>query len=125
MKQKINETIDKVKYAFPSIFTKEDVMELLEDILASEQPAEEPKVRKLSMEELHEIVHAIREKTADWIERNQENVVNLDSADFEIRHGNEIQLSSIAVNYGDIAEQVEEITMDILTGYFTPDEEEI
>lgn len=101
------DAIQKVETAFPSIFSKEDVINLINGI--DEGNAQFDKDSLLS-----KIREAVEEATSNL---DTDDVVDVDSVSFEIRHGNEITIESISINDREIANQIMELVEEVIDVY--------
>jgi hypothetical protein len=98
-----------VKHSVSSIFTKEDVINLINSI-------EEGSSRKITP---YDIGRAI-DKTIDWIENNERDILDLDSAEFELSYNNQVECTNVPINTEEIREALENNFMD-----FAEQEEEV
>ena len=107
----IQEAVASVQNAFPSIYTKDDVIKLLESIEITSAP-------KFSEEVIEKLIDAVTTATTRKIERlDTEDLVETGSAEFELNY-NEISLSSVDVNTGTIADEVETAVQDAINEFF-------
>ena len=93
--------IAQVTSSVSSIFTKEDVLFLINSI-------EESSSKKIST---FDIGRAI-DRTIDWIENNERDILELDSAEFEISYNNQLECTSVPMNVDCIREALENNFMD-------------
>jgi len=93
--------LQSVENSVSSIFTKEDVINLINSI-------EEGSSRKITP---YDIGRAI-DKTIDWIENNQDNIVCLDDAEFELTYNNQIECTGVGFCTDEIREALENNFMD-------------
>ncbi len=93
--------IAQVENSISSIFSKEDVLFLLNNLEVGSS-------RKITT---YDIGRAI-DKTIDWIERNERDVLDLDSAEFEITYHNVLECTSVPINVDSIREALENNFMD-------------
>ena len=112
---------EQVLNAFPSVFTKDDVIKILEDIQSS---IPEPKPQSsISAERIEKLKSDLLESIYDKvIELDSDDVVDFDSAEFEIRYLNTVELNSIDWNSEKINDKVEEAVDEVLHDFFTPEE---
>ena len=92
--------IAQVQSSVSSIFSKEDVLFLINSIESSS--------RKITT---YDIGRAI-DKTIDWIENNEREVLDLDNAEFEISYNNQLECTSVGINTREIREALENNFMD-------------
>lgn len=116
----IQEAVASVQNAFPSIYTKDDVVKLLNSIQI-EAPKGTAKIDK-------QIVKDLSEAIMDELRSNVGNlgcseVCDLSSAEFEL-YGNEIQLSSVDIDTDEITRNVVYGIADVIEDFFEELEEE-
>jgi len=97
---KVN-VISSVQNSVSSIFSKEDVINLINSI-------EESSSKKIST---FDIGRAI-EKTIDYLDRDQREIFDLDSAEFELSYDNRIECVGVPINTDAIREVLENNFMD-------------
>jgi hypothetical protein len=97
------EAINTINASFPSIWTKDDVLQLINKIDVNES-----KENKLEgFVDKDKITKKIREAVDNAISgMSTDEIVDVSSCEFEIRNGNEIQLDSIDINFSDIIDTV-------------------
>jgi hypothetical protein len=93
--------IAQVQNSISSIFSKEDVLFLLNNLEVGSS-------RKITP---YDIGRAI-DKTIDWIENNERDVLDLDSAEFEITYHNVLECTNVPINVDSIREALENNFMD-------------
>ena len=79
-----------------SIFSKEDVINLIEKI-------EEGSSRKITTFDINRAI----DKTISWIENNERDFLDLDSAELEIDYNHRIEVVGVPVNVDSIREALE------------------
>ena len=92
--------LQSVQNSVSSIFSKEDVINLINSI--------EGGGRKITT---YDIGRAI-DKTIDWIENNERDVLDLDSAEFEISYNNQLECTNVPINVEEIRNALENNFMD-------------
>lgn len=107
MKKTLDQIKAEVEVAFPSVFTKEDVITLLNQVQVG-----------AGIPEGCVVVHedAFRESVSDYLEEfthDITNLVNLGSAEFEIDYRNQISVTSIDSDFD--ADSVTESIMTCLS----------
>ena len=112
MKQTIEQAVASVQNAFPSIYTKDDVIKLLGSI---EAPKGQVGLSPVLIDQLIQVV-------VDQVRSNAENletdeVCDVDSAEFDL-NGNEISLSSVDVNTRGIADAIVDCVGDEIEAFF-------
>ena len=93
--------LQSVENSVSSIFSKEDVIKLINSVEAGSS-------RKITP---YDIGRAI-DQTIDWIENNERDVLDLDSAEFEITYNNQLECTSVPINFDEIREALENNFMD-------------
>ena len=93
--------LQSVENSVSSIFSKEDVIKLINSIEAGSS-------RKITT---YDIGRAI-DQTIDWIENNERDVLDLDSAEFEISYNNVLECTNVPINVDSIREALENNFMD-------------
>ena len=116
----IQQAVASVENAFPSIYTKDDVIKLLNSI-EIEAPSGIAQIDKQTVKNLSEAI-------MDEIRSNVQNldcndVCDLGSAEFEL-YGNEIQLSSVDIDTEEITRNVMDNITDVIEDFFDRLEEE-
>jgi len=119
-----------VETSFPSIYSKQDVIHLLEEFADTittyvfEQVEEKKSSNRISPEVLEALESALVEAINNKIERlDSEDVVDFSSAGFEINYGNTLELESIDYVSDNITNEVEEAVGETLRDFFSPEEE--
>jgi hypothetical protein len=87
--------LQSVQNSVSSIFSKEDVINLINSV--------EGGGRKITP---YDIGRAI-DKTIDWIENNERDVLDLDSAEFEISYNNQLECTNVPINIEEIRSALE------------------
>jgi len=100
--------IASVQNSVSSIFSKDDVLFLLNSIEVGSS-------RKITT---YDIGRAI-EKTIEWFENNERDVFDLDSAEFEISYNNQLECTNVPLEIDNIRDALENNFMD-----FGEDDEE-
>ena len=97
------EAISNVNQSHSSIFTKEDVLNILEQIEIKQgiTQAEIDDMRVRMINQIHDL--------------DTDNVVDFDSAEFEIQYDNKISISDISVCFDPIEEIIENELQKLLT----------
>jgi hypothetical protein len=97
---KKQDVLNRVLNSESSIFSKEDVVRLIEGI--------EGEGRKITT---FDIGRAI-DKTIEWMENNERDVFCLDSAEFEISYNNHLEVVGVPLDTDNIREALENNFMD-------------
>ena len=93
--------IAQVQNSISSIFSKEDVLFLLNNIEVGSS-------RKITTDDISRAI----ENTVRWIENNSRDVIDLENAEFEIEWGNKIACTDVPINVDEIREALENNFMD-------------
>ena len=114
----IESAIANVQTAFPSIFTKEDVVSILEGLHTK---AEEEVVvtTVLNDEQIDELVEHVKEAVSRKLNKMDcSDLVDYSTAEFEINYGNTLELTEVSVNVDIIEEEVHSEIEDKIKSYF-------
>ena len=118
MYSNIQQAVASVQNAFPSIYTKDDVIKLLESIQIEESSG------KLSNEQIEELTRSIQERVVRVINRaDVSDVVDLGSAEFEISYNNQLELSNVDLDLSGLESEVEGTIENTVTKFFEDLEE--
>jgi hypothetical protein len=98
---KKQDVLNRVLNSESSIFSKEDVVRLIEGIEVGSS-------RKITT---YDVGRAI-DKTIEWFENNERDVFDLDSAEFEISYNNQLECTNVPLNIDEIREALENNFMD-------------
>jgi hypothetical protein len=90
-----------VENSASSIFSREDVIKLINSV-------EEGSSRKITVDDIERAI----DRTISWIENNEREVVDLDSAEFELTYNNQIECTNVPINVDNIREALENNFMD-------------
>lgn len=100
MKVTKENAIASVQSSVSSIFSKEDVINLINSI--------EGGGRVITVSDIERAI----DQTISWIENNSRDVVDLENAEFEIEWGNKIACTDVPINVDEIREALENNFMD-------------
>ena len=92
--------LQSVQNSVSSIFSKEDVINLINSVDGGG--------RKITP---YDIGKAI-DRTIDWIENNEREMLDLDSSEFEIYYNNQLECTNVTINFDEIREALENNFMD-------------
>jgi len=92
--------LQSVQNSVSSIFSKEDVINLINSVEGSS--------RKITTEDIERAI----DRTISWIENNERDVLDLDNAEFEISYNNQLECTSVGINTREIREALENNFMD-------------
>ena len=107
---KKQDVLNRVLNSESSIFSKEDVVRLIEGIEAGSS-------RKITTVDIGRAI----EKTIEWFENNERDVFSLGDAEFEISYNNQLEVVGVPLEIDNIREALENNFMDFGE---TEDEEE-
>jgi hypothetical protein len=118
--EKINDLFDvqiaKTIDAYPSIFSKDDVITLLsslrtESLHAIHEMLPQPSAYLIDEEKFQEFNSAVRSQLEDFLDRTNTEVIDYDSAEFEMDYDNRIKLENICLNNDAITEELDDILL--------------
>ena len=112
----IQQAVASVQNAFPSIYTKDDVIKLLESIEIQQSSG------KLSNEQIEELTQSIQEKVSRAI-RNFDtgDIVDNSTAEFSIGYNNTLELDSVDVDLNSLDDEIESTIESTVTEFFERD----
>jgi hypothetical protein len=119
MNNKIETTVKRVQESPSSVFTKEDVLNLLKAMEAPEEVKEEPVKKDLSPKEVKEkILVGLKERALQNFREELEDAMDSDLVDFDsakliMDYHNAVEVESIDVNKEDIIEILERVFDDL------------
>ena len=90
-----------VRQSVSSIFTKEDVLYLIEKIEVGSS-------RVITTQQINDAI----DEVVSWAERRVDNLIDLDSAEFEISYTKQIELTSVEIDVESLRNALEEHFMD-------------
>ena len=93
--------LHQVKHSVSSIFSKEDVINLINSI-------EEGSSRKITVTDIGRAI----DKVVDYLDRDQREVFDFDNAEFELSYDNRIECVGVPINTDSIREILENNFMD-------------
>jgi hypothetical protein len=94
------EAINTINTSFPSIWSREDVLQLINNI-------DEVKESDKGFIDKEKILEKIKDAVETAINgMNNDDIVDMSDCEFDIRNGNEIVLDSFEVNTSDIVDNV-------------------
>ena len=121
-----------VNNSFPSVYTKQDVIHLLNEFSDTistyvfENVEEKKTSRFMSLEGVEELEQLLIKALYKGIERlDSEEVVDYSSACFNIAYNNTIEIENIDYLSDNITEVVDVAVAETLRDFFTPEEEEV
>ena len=90
-----------VRQSVSSIFTKEDVLYLIEKIEVGSS-------RVITTQQINNAI----DEVVSWAEHRVDNLIDLDSAEFEISYNKQIELTSVDIDVESLRNALEEHFMD-------------
>ena len=118
--EKINDLFDvqiaKTIDAYPSIFSKDDVITLLsslrtESLHAIHEMLPQPSAYLIDEEKFQEFNAAVRSSLDNFLDRTNTEVIDFDSAEFNISYDNRLELENICLNNDTILEELDDILL--------------
>ena len=100
--------LQSVQNSVSSIFSKEDVINLINSVEGGSS-------RKITVDDIERAI----DRTISWIEENERDVLDLDSAEFEISYNNQLECTNVPINVEEIRQALENNFCD-----FAEDEED-
>ena len=113
MKNSKENVIAQVQSSVSSIFSKEDVINLLNSVQDSS--------RTITTSDIQRAV----DKTISWFENNERDVLDLSNAEFEISYDNRLECVGVPINFDEIREALENNFMDFGEAEQEVEEDEI
>ena len=93
--------LQSVQSSVSSIFTKKDVINLINSI-------EESKGRVITTQQINDAI----DEVVNWAERRVDNLIDLNSAEFEVNYSNQIELTGVDIDVESLRNALEEHFMD-------------
>ncbi len=90
-----------VRQSVSSIFTKEDVLYLIEKIEVGSS-------RVITTQQINDAI----DEVVNWAERRVDNLIDLNSAEFELNYNNQIELTGVEIDVECLRNALEEHFMD-------------
>ena len=118
--EKINDLFDvqiaKTIDAYPSIFSKDDVITLLsslrtDSLHAIHEMLPQPSAYLIDEEKFQEFNAAVRSKLESFLDNNNNEVIDYDSAEFNINYDRRIEIESIDLKNDTILEELDDILL--------------
>ena len=117
MNQVFDNARNRVANAFPSIYSKDDVIKLIDEL--QNEVTQQPQT-KVDFEELKQALLEAVERKIDNIDST--DVVDYDSAEMMMGYRNQVELESIDVNCSTLFNEIETAINDEFNDYFEKDE---
>ena len=114
--QEITKTVD----AYPSIYTKDDVVSLLSKLrtVVLTEVSELKPASAITEDRFQEFSESVTKALENAINRGNLDVVDYSSAEFNINYHNTIEIENIDVNTDSIVDELATILQDQFVGYF-------
>ena len=96
-----NQTIDLLKNQLPGFYSVEQVINLIEKI-------EEGSSRRITTDDIEQAI----DKVINWVEHNERDLLDLDSAELEMSYDNRIEVVGVPFNTDGLREALENNFMD-------------
>ena len=118
--EKINDLFDvqiaKTIDAYPSIFSKDDVITLLSSLRTDSlhtihEMLPQQSAYLIDEEKFQEFNAAVRNKLESFLDNNNNEVIDYDSAEFNISYDRRIEMESIDLNNDAILEELDDILL--------------
>jgi hypothetical protein len=118
--EKINDLFDvqiaKTIDAYPSIFSKDDVITLLsslrtDSLHAIHEMLPQPSAYLIDEEKFQEFNAAVRSSLDNFLDGTNNEVIDYDSAEFNISYDNRLELENICLNNDTILEELDDILL--------------
>jgi hypothetical protein len=112
-----------VKMSISSVFTKDDVLNIMSNVFAAIKEAEQPQqpisTPNILASDFANFTSKVREKLSYYLESS--DIVDYDSANFEFEYDNRIVLSHVNVDLDSWTEEFDEYMLDNFTEIFGDD----
>ena len=96
-----SQTIDLLKNQLPGFYSVEQVINLIEKI-------EEGSSRRITTDDIEQAI----DKVINWVEHNERDLLDLDSAELEMSYDNRIEVVGVPINTDGLREALENNFMD-------------
>ena len=112
-----------VKMSISSVFTKDDVLNIMSNVFAAIKEADQPQqpisTPNILASDFANFTSKVREKLSYYLESS--DIVDYDSANFEFEYDNRIVLSHVHVDLDSWTEEFDEYMLDNFTEIFGDD----
>jgi hypothetical protein len=124
---KVSKTID----AYPSIFSKDDVVELLNNLKTTvlhtvNEMLPQPNPYLIDEAKFQDFNAAVRNQLDNFLDGTNNEIIDYDSAEFNISYNNQLELENICINNDTILEELDDILLtqwQLVYGDLKTDEE--
>ena len=96
-----NQTVDLLRSQLPGFYSVEQVINLIEKI-------EEGSSRRITTNDIEQAI----DKVIRWVEHNERDLLDLDSAELEMDYSNRIEVVGVPINTDGLREALENNFMD-------------
>ena len=112
-----------VKMSISSVFTKDDVLNIMSNVFAAIKEAEQPQqpisTPNILASDFANFTSKVREKLSYYLESS--DIVDYDSAEFEVEYNNHLTLSHVQVDLDSWTEEFDTYMLDNFTEIFGED----
>jgi hypothetical protein len=112
-----------VKMSISSVFTKDDVLNIMSNVFAAIKEAEQPQqpisTPNILASDFANFTSKVREKLSYYLESS--DIVDYDSAEFEVEYNNHLTLSHVQVDLDSWTEEFDTYMLDNFTEIFGDD----
>jgi hypothetical protein len=112
-----------VKMSISSVFTKDDVLNIMSNVFAAiketEQPQQPISTPNILASDFANFTSKVREKLSYYLESS--DIVDYDSAEFEVEYNNHLTLSHVQVDLDSWTEEFDTYMLDNFTEIFGDD----
>jgi len=96
-----NQTVDLLKSQMPGFYSVEQVINLIEKI-------DEGSSRKITTEDIQRAI----DRTINWVDNNERDLLDLDSAELELDYNNRVEVVGVPINTEGLRDVLENNFMD-------------
>lgn len=123
--ENFHEAIREVETAFPSVYTKEDVVKLLKNLEAACLESASSVPPAFSEDDVSKLRKKISEAIEEYLDRTDaEDYIDNSSAEFSL-HYNEVQLDRVDIDFSSLVTDLEGSIEDAIVNYFPAPSEEV
>jgi hypothetical protein len=112
-----------VKMSISSVFTKDDVLNIMSNVFVAIKEAEQPQqpisTLNILASDFANFTSKVREKLSYYLESS--DIVDYDSAEFEVEYNNHLTLSHVQVDLDSWTEEFDTYMLDNFTEIFGDD----
>lgn len=112
MIKSIEDAVQRVKGSYPSIYSKDDVVNLLYELMSDLDTEINDMLKpNVDFDDLRSKLHDAIEHKLNRMDSNE--VVDFDSAEFSINYDNRVELDNIDVNTGSMVDEIDDVIRDV------------